>query len=252
MSTDLTRYVPGGVRTMVKRAVNRLGVDIVRNPFPRRLAALCDLLDVRLVLDVGANSGQYATCLRDGGYRGEIVSCEPLSAPFRALRVRTASDPRWHAERLALGPADGTVSVHVAGNSYSSSVLPMLAAHLDAAPESRYVGTEDAPMSTVDALLARRGRPVEHTMLKIDVQGYEWEVLLGAARALGDLAAVQVELSMIPLYEGQRLMGDIVDLLAGHGLVPWSIEPGFSDPRTGRMLQCDGVFVRDSAVGGRS
>ncbi|PWK89574.1 FkbM family methyltransferase [Lentzea atacamensis] len=233
---------------MVKRTANRFGIDITRNPFPRRLATLCDLLDVRAVLDVGANAGQYATLLRDAGYRGEIVSCEPLAAPFAALSARAANDSRWHVEQFALGAEAGTVPVHVAANSFSSSVLPMLDAHLNAAPESRYVGVEESTMSTVDEMLARHGLDPARTLLKIDVQGYEWEVLRGAARSLSGLLAVQVELSTVSLYAGQRLMGDIVDLLVGHEFVQWTLEPGFSDPRSGRMLQCDGVFVRSSAV----
>lgn len=251
MRADLVGYVPGTIRSAVRRAANRFNVDIVRNPFPRRLAKLCALLGIRTLIDVGANSGQYATMVRAAGYEGHIVSCEPLSAPFAHLRANAARDPAWHTERLALGAEVGEVSVHIAGNSYSSSVLPMLDAHLDAAPESRYVADERAPMSTVDRLLTGYTHLPDQLMLKIDVQGYEWEVLLGAEQTLSRLAAVQVELSMTPLYDGQRLMGDIVDLLTSAGLEPWALEPGFCDSRTGRMLQCDGIFVRPAAVAAR-
>lgn len=244
MPDDLAQYVPRGMRTVLRRTANRFGVDISRNPFPRRLAGLCGLLGVDDVLDVGANSGQYATFLRDAGYRGRIVSFEPLAEPARALRTAAARDPRWQVEQVALGAHAGQVAIHVAGNSYSSSALPMLDAHLSAAPESRYVGQETAPMTTVDDMVARHAPDLSRTLLKIDVQGYEWEVLAGAAATLSAVAAVQVELSLVPLYSGQRLMGDIVDLLVGTGLDLWSLEPGFRDPRNGRMLQCDGVFVR--------
>lgn len=244
LPTDLARHVPPTLRALVKRSVNRLGMDITRNPFHRRLIRLCERLDIDHVLDVGANTGQYATFLRDGGYTGRILSCEPLACPARALRAKAARDPRWQVEQLALGARPGTVGVHVAGNSYSSSVLPMLPAHLAAAPDSRYVAEETVTVSTVDELAARHRLPLGRTLLKIDVQGYEWEVLAGAAAALPELAAVQVELSVVPLYAGQRLMDDIICVLAGHGLETWLLEPGFSDPRTGRMLQCDGVFAR--------
>ncbi|WP_285507005.1 FkbM family methyltransferase [Actinokineospora sp. NBRC 105648] len=240
--------VPAQLRHLAKRAALRCGVEISRNPFSRRLAVLCERLDVRAVLDVGANSGQYATFLRQSGFRGEIVSCEPVGDAYAKLERAAALDPGWHAERLALGERPGEVEVNVAGNSYSSSVLPMLASHLDAAPESGYVRVERAEMSTVDDVLARRGLRPEHTLLKIDVQGYEWEVLAGATAVLPRLAAVQAELSLTPLYAGQRLIGDITDLLSRHGLVLWAIEPGFCDPATGRMLQCDGVFVREGAA----
>ena len=244
MATALLDYVPPTLRTIAKRAALAVGVEITRNPFSKRLAGLCDLLDVRAVLDVGANSGQYATGLRRSGFRGHIVSCEPVGDAHAKLVRAAAHDAAWHPERLAIGAEAGEVEVNVAGNSYSSSVLPMLASHLDAAPESGYVRTEKAPMSTVDALLETYGYPPERTLLKIDVQGYEWAVLEGAVRTLPRLAAVQVELSLVPLYEGQRLIGDVTDLLERNGLALWGLEQGFTDPATGRMLQCDGVFVR--------
>lgn len=246
--TDLARRLPPGLRTTLRRTVNRFGLDIVRDPFPRRIARLCALLGVADVFDVGANAGQYATFLRDAGYRGTIVSFEPLAQPARALGARAARDPRWLVEQVALGARPGQVSVHVAGNSYSSSVLPMLDAHLAAAPESHYVGAESATMSTVDDMVARHQPVLRRTLLKIDVQGYEWEVLTGAAGTLPSVAAVQVELSLVPLYSGQRLMADIVDRLTDAGLELWSLEPGFRDPRDGRMLQCDGVFVRAASI----
>lgn len=239
----MARFVPRSMRPTIRRTANRLGFEINRYPFSRRLAALCAEFGVEAVLDVGANSGQYATMLRDAGYRGLIVSCEPLSEPTDALRSKADRDPSWRVEQVAVGAEKCTTSVHVAGNSYSSSILPMLPAHLLAAPESAYIAEEAAQMSTVDALCREYGLVPDRTLLKIDVQGYEWDVLAGADEVLPTLAAVQVELSIVPLYEGQHLMPAVVDALAGYGLELWALEPGFSDPR-GRMLQCDGVFAR--------
>ncbi len=248
MASALLDHVPVPLRALAKRAALRWGVEITRNPFSRRLAALCDRLDVGAVLDVGANSGQYAGFLRQAGYRGQILSCEPVGDAFERLERAAHADPAWHVERLALGAEPGEVEVNVAGNSYSSSVLPMLPSHLVAAPESGYVRTEPARMSTVDNLVAARGYSPGRTLLKIDVQGYEWQVLEGARSVLPDLAAVQVELSLTPLYAGQRLIGDITDLLQRNGLVLWGLEPGFCDPADGRMLQCDGVFAREATA----
>lgn len=236
--------VPASVRQLGRRTVNRLGLEVTRNPFPRRLVRLCAAAGVDTVADVGANAGQYARSLRANGFAGRIVSCEPLSAAYRVLDGVASTDDRWEALRIALGAEPGTVAVQVAGNSYSSSVLDMLDAHRDAAPDSAYIGAEQAPMTTVDRLFLDRGVAPERTMLKIDVQGYEMAVLRGAAGALPRLAAVQVELSLTPLYADQALMPEVSGLLEDHGLRLWALEPGFSDPRSGRMLQCDGVFVR--------
>ncbi|MEU5695936.1 FkbM family methyltransferase [Actinosynnema sp. NPDC020468] len=246
---DLARHVPPAVRARIRKAATRAGIAITRNPFPHRLVRLTGLLGVTTVLDVGANSGQYAALLRESGYTGALVSCEPLAAPFADLRQACARDRLWSAHRVALGEREGEVRINVAANQgASSSVLDMLPAHAGAAPEARFTGVETARMTTVDKLVGELRLPAERTLLKVDVQGYEAHVLAGAQRSLKSLAAVQLELSLVELYQGQLLMDELVDALAGHDFALWGLEPGFSDPRTGRMLQCDGVFVRNGLV----
>jgi hypothetical protein len=83
--------------------------------------------------------------------------------------------------------------------------------------------------------------------LKIDVQGFEPQVLEGAARLLDRTQGVQLELSLAPLYEGQTLFLPLVDWLAKKGFELWALIPGFIDNKTGRMLQVDGIFFRPDA-----
>jgi FkbM family methyltransferase len=228
----------------VRVAVNRTGFDVTRENFRHRFVSVLQQNGITAVLDVGANTGQFGQALRRARFDGRIVSIEPLSEAFRQLSDRAENDPRWTAERAAVSHTAGTLTVNVAGNSVSSSVLPMLERHTAAAPESRYVATEEVPATTVDDLVARHGLVPEVTLLKIDVQGYERAVLDGAAATLGQFRAVRTELSLVPLYDGQPLLAQMVEYLAGQGLDLWLIEPGFSEPVTRRLLQLDGVFVR--------
>lgn len=202
------------------------------------------------VIDVGANDGGYGRFLREGGFRGAILSFEPLSVAHAALTVAAARDPDWHvAPRMALGEADGTADIHVAGNSTSSSLLPMRALHVDAAPKSKYVGIEHVPVRTLDGVRHAAIDRATRILLKIDTQGYEMPVLRGAAALLRRVTGVQLELSLAPLYEGQALYREIIDTLADAGLELWNVLPGFVDPSSGRMLQFDGVFFRTSMAG---
>src|SRR5262249_25228525 len=96
-----------------------------------------------LVLDVGANEGQYALFLRRMGYSGQIISYDPLSFAYEKLRAIAAPDPNWRVgPGVGCGAIDSKWVINVAGNPASSSLLPMLAAHVDAAPASAYRGTE--------------------------------------------------------------------------------------------------------------
>ena len=199
---------------------------------------------INLLLDVGANEGQYAIRMRRAGFEGRIVSFEPLSAAFAQLERRAADDPRWEARRVALSDSDGSAEIHVAGNSTSSSLLDMGERHLRSAPESAYVGTEEVETARLDSLWDGLVRAGDRVFLKLDVQGFEMHVLDGAERALAELRGVQAELALAHLYEGDSPWKAVVDRLAEIGFELAGVEPGFADPESGRMLQFDGVFLR--------
>jgi FkbM family methyltransferase len=232
----------------LRRVLYRRHLDLVADPYPVRVAALLGHLGATTVLDVGANIGQYATALRSSGYRGTIVSCEPLSEAFAHLQRRAANDPAWDVRRTAVGSEVGTAEIHVAANSFSSSLLEMTDAHTTAAPGSETVAAENVPLTTVAELVAELALDPDRTLLKIDTQGYEAPVLDGAGPLVGKLAAISLELSFVPLYSGQQLFDDLVARLREAGYVLYAIEGGFGDKRTGRMLQCDGLFVRADRV----
>jgi FkbM family methyltransferase len=232
----------------LRNVLHRRRLDLVSDPYPARITATLRYLGAESVLDVGANIGQYASALRASGYDRAIVSCEPLSDAFEHLRRRAARDPRWETVRTAVGAAPGTAEINVSANSFSSSLLAMTHAHTDAAPGSEAIATQTVPVTTVAALIEQRGLDPDRTLLKIDTQGYEAPVLDGAGPLVGRLAAISLELSMVPLYEGQQLFDDLVDRLRGAEYVLYALEAGFGDRRTGRMLQCDGLFVRADLV----
>ncbi|WP_322861314.1 FkbM family methyltransferase [Mycobacterium europaeum] len=203
--------------------------------------------EVNVVLDIGANSGQYATDLRRAAYKGRIVSFEPLSGPFSDLERNTSKDPLWDCRQCALGDADGTISINVAGNAgASSSVLPMLKSHQDAFPPANYVGVEEVLIRRLDSVMPEVLRPTDAAFLKIDVQGFEKQVLAGGTSTVNDrCVGMELELSFLPLYEGGMLIREALDLVYSLGFTLTGLLPGFTDPRNGRMLQADGIFFRE-------
>lgn len=232
-------------KLIVRGALMRADLDVTRGAYATRLARTLAARDLQTVLDVGANVGQYGSLLRRAGYAGRIVSCEPLSGAFAQLQRRAAGDPAWTTLRTAVGRERGDTTINVAANSFSSSLLPMTDAHRLSAPGSDYVAQETVPVTTVRALVAGHEVAPERTLLKIDTQGYEAEVLAGAGDLLDQLGAVQLELSFVELYEGQELFDAHYERMRERGFRLHIIEPGFSSPEDGRMLQIDGLFVRE-------
>src|SRR5262249_38347749 len=135
---------------------SHVGVDVQRYPQSDPLHGLSLLLrplEVDLVIDVGATAAGYARPVRGLGSPGRIRSSNPLPEPFAGLSAAAQDDTRWEVVRSAVGDDEGEIVVHVAGNDgASSSVLPMLDAHVAAAPTTAYVSEETVPLHRLDRL----------------------------------------------------------------------------------------------------
>lgn len=230
-------------RTLLQQ-LHKRGFDITRSPFSAQLQRILECRAITSVVDVGANIGQYGDNLRDNGFTGRIISCEPQTVAFTELAAKAAKDPGWEAVRTAVGAAESVLTINISANSYSSSFLPTSGRHLDISPASRVVGTEDVPVTTVDQLMQQHSLSAEQTMLKVDTQGYEDVVLDGAPNALKGLSVVQLELSMVELYAGQQLFGQMLERMTDTGFSLYALDPAYADPKTGQMLWADGIFVR--------
>lgn len=241
------------LEALTRDFANTLGLDLQRyRPAASQMGRLATMLahqQIDMVVDVGANTGQFAQSLRKAGYTGTILSIEPMSKAHAELVKASRNDPEWViAPPMALGEKDGEAEVHIAGNSVSSSLLPMLDAHEKAAPASAYVGTEQVAVRRLDRLVADYLNGTTRSIfLKIDTQGYEDKVLAGAGDILKKVKSIQMELSLVELYAGQQLFGDLVDHMLREDFTLWAIWPGFCDPASGRMLQVDAVFSRPEA-----
>ncbi|WP_426271030.1 FkbM family methyltransferase [Dyella kyungheensis] len=237
------------IEKLIRQTANRFGIDVKRhNPSATSAGRLSQMLatqKVGLVIDVGANIGQFARSLRQSGYANKIVSFEPLHAAHAALLRQSKLDQAWMiAPAMAIGDHDGEVTINISENSVSSSLLDMLDAHAKAAPTSAYVAVQKTPVARLDSVLGEYLQPGTVSFLKIDTQGYEDRVLAGATELLKHVRGLQLELSFVPLYEGQKLFDELVEKLRMLGFSIWAIWPGFADPSSGRMLQVDVTFFR--------
>lgn len=232
-------------KLLIRRALQRADLEIGRGSYAGRLVRTLDSRGIDTVLDVGANVGQYATLTRSAGFGGRIISCEPLSGAYAELARRAERDDRWTTLNVAVGAEPGEATINVSANSFSSSIRGMTDAHLRTAPGSRFIDTEVVPVTTVAEIVATHAVDPARTLLKIDTQGFEGEVLRGAGDLVGRVAAIQLELSFVELYDDQLLFDELVGAMARDGYRIQQLEPGISDP-DGRMLQVDGLFVLTS------
>lgn len=235
-----------------KRLAHRLfracGYDFLRytsdNFVSLRRAKILHAQNIDLVLDIGASEGTYALKLREAGYSGRIISFEPLSEPFSILRQCTANDPLWSCENMAIGDNDGAIEMNVSAHKTSSSILPITQKHVNAMPSSATIAKEKVEVVSLDSLLGKIINPNYRIYIKADVQGYEKHVLQGAIQTLKQIRVIELELSLIQLYESSPILSEMLDYMDKLDYELASIGHVFSDPKTGHMLQADGIFVK--------
>lgn len=239
------------MKRFIKRIIRTLGWDLHRftpssDPSNQLLAAL-EHTNINTIFDIGANVGQFSLNLRAAGFKGKIVSFEPTSCAYPLLLKKAELDSKWFVHsRNAIGDKDGITKINISGNSVSSSILPMLDSHISAAQDSNYLASEKITIARLDSISEQYLTENSNLFLKIDTQGYEWQVLDGAPETLKKTKGILIELSLVPLYEGQKLWCEIISRLKKEGFKLWTLQPGFTDPRTGQSLQMDAIFLRSN------
>lgn len=195
----------------------------------------------RTVIDVGANVGQFAVAGAKLWAPERLYAFEPIPEVCDRLKRNTTTLPQVQAAPIALGECVGRRAIHVNSYSHSSSILRLSQSHREAFPYARELGTQEIEMATLDSVFAG----VEFAapaLLKLDVQGYEANVIKGAAATLPKLRWVIAETSLRPFYEGEALFLDIVALMAESGFRFLRPVGSLCDPRTGEVVQIDAFF----------
>lgn len=198
--------------------------------------------DFKTIVDIGANRGQF-TLLAAGLFpAAAIIAFEPLVEPFRKLIEVTAGLPRVRPVNAAIGATRTALSMNVSKRDDSSSLLPIGALQEEIFPNTGRARTEEVRIGPLADYLTV-GDIERPSLLKIDVQGYELEVLKGSADLLDHIDVVYVEASFVELYEGQPLAGEVLDALAKHGFCERA-RHNLSTDHDGRPVQADFLFER--------
>lgn len=226
----------------VKAAAAAMGYEVHRSDLahPGRRVAAMRARHIDLTLDVGANSGQYVQWLRAAGYHGKIVSFEPIPTVFQAMAASLENDPNWSGRNVALGATRGQAVLHVAQSSVLSSLLEPTGDLRGHIPASETLQEVTVPVFALDDIWAELVPDRSSVMLKIDTQGYEHPVLDGVAKHLSEVSLVEIEMSLVDLYEGGSSIFDVLPRLreAGFGIVSIN-SSGFVDAGTGQVLDVD-------------
>lgn len=254
---EITPVSPGAV--LVSRADRRAAryafeqdKAIMRHLLAAHVAAVLELYRVNCVIDVGANKGQYGRMLRAAGYRGHIVSFEPVPEAFAKLQRAAADDPRWSVHQLALGREDGTFTMNVVPGSLSS-ILPTTEFGSARYPRFEKATTQEVAVRRLDSVLDEVTADVAkpRLYLKLDTQGYDLEAFAGAGERITQFVGMQSEVALLKIYAGMPGMAKAIRTYRSAGFGITGMYPVSRQSATGRVLEFDCIMVRASAAPAR-
>lgn len=245
MDVNRARLVTG-----LKEVTRRLGFEVIHHPSSRlldgHLVHILRELSIDHVLDVGANVGQFAQFLRSIGYKGTIISFEPVAESFARLSRAAAYDPNWRAVNSALGAEESTATITVTRASIMASLRTPLRAHATGiGADLDAVRHEVVPVQRLDSIFDDHVPAGAKVFTKLAVQGWDIEVLRGAAGCLEKILALQSIVSVIPLYEGMPSWVDSLENMRRFGFELTGMFPILYNG-TFRVVEFDAVMVRNS------
>jgi FkbM family methyltransferase len=237
------------MKTLIRKVLRPFGYDLKRlhQPGQTSLIEFLRSRDVDLVLDVGANCGQFAAVLRGRGYRGRIVSFEPVRAAFEVLQAAAAGDGLWEVRREAVGDVTGRAHINVSQQSIFSSFVEQTSfTKRHYAEKAAVTHTEEVGIVRLDDVFFALGG--DSVFLKIDTQGFERQVLAGAGAALAEVKGVQLELPLVHSYVGVWSFTAAVDHMAELGFALSQVSPVcLSAEDTASIAELDCIFRRGTA-----
>ena len=211
------------------------------------LKQLLPKLGIDCVLDVGANQGQYGAMLRHCGYKGRIVSFEPVKSTFALLKTRADRDGNWQVHNYALGAKREERIIHVTRATVLSSFRePNAFSREQYAWGMPIVGEEKVQIRMLDEVLTEVTADLKspRLFLKLDTQGFDLQVFAGAKRTLPQVRGLQTEVSIQPIYEGVPDYLEALGVYTKAGFTVSGLYPVSRDRGTLALIEMDCVMRR--------
>ena len=245
------------IKSFIQSFLRLVGIQLYRLPTQKELETEKELIaeaerrktlwlrsiGVKTILDIGANTGQFASSIHQIFPDATIYSFEPLQDCYEQLVANFSNVPRFKAFNLALGDIPGEVEMYRNEYSVSSSLLAMKELHKESFPFTRDEQVQKVNVARLDDLAndLELHRPM---LIKLDVQGFEDKVISEGINTISKADIIIIELSVEHLYENQPLFDSIYRKLFDLGFQYKGNYDQLHNPNNGAVLQMDGIFVK--------
>lgn len=246
-------------KRIIKKAFAMSGYEIVgtenAGTLSGHLKQVFDLLDINCVLDVGANEGQYGRLLRKMGYKGIIVSFEPVQKAYALLQQGVKDDDAWYSFNYALGGENVVKALNITSGSDLSSFLTLSNYGIKTLgryrnndkPVTETEDTKHIEIKRLDAVFESIIQGIENPriFLKMDTQGYDLEVMKGAENCLDKIFGIQSEISVLPLYNNMPDYLQSLRVFTDLGYALTGLYTVIREPETLKIVEYDCVMIRE-------
>ncbi len=203
--------------------------------------------NIKTVLDIGANEGQFALMIRELLPQATICSFEPIPTCYKQLLTNFTNDKAFKGFNFAIGEKDETIEMNINDFTPSSSLLEIEELHVENFKHTAHSKKQQIQVKSLDGL-AGELNVAKPYMVKIDTQGYEDKVIKGGQKLLAAADVIFIELTYSPLYKEQTLFDDIYNDLVKLGFRYHGNFEELLSPINGAVLQSDGVFIKQQSV----
>jgi FkbM family methyltransferase len=222
------------------------GIRLIRRKptFDDARSFILGLTKPGLVIDGGANQGQWASQILRLSPHLRLISFEPTPSAFETLKQNSLGNKSWEVVNAALGNYDGVIEMNLASNEGQSSSILEPSSHLIHYPQVKFNRIANVPVVRLDTFPLNYSRPI---YIKLDVQGAEGIALEGAELILKDVSAIELEIAIDHAYKGQMDFAETVGVLHKLGFSVFSVSDPIRD-RNGFTMFVDGLFVRNELL----
>jgi FkbM family methyltransferase len=206
-------------------------------------------LDIETVLDIGANTGQFAEFIINIIPKASLYAFEPLESEYSRLNINLGRNPRFKAFNIGLGDINGSTDFFISSASPSSSLLQMENIQKKLYPLTAELTKCVIKISRLDDFIDKCNFQIKPNLLiKMDVQGAENKVIDGGTRTFNKAKIVLSEVNYFSYYRGQPLFKDIIDLLSDLDFVYCGVFEQFNNQKDNLPLFADAYFVKQDLI----
>jgi len=195
----------------------------------------------KLIVDIGANTGQFSLAAREFVPGSRVIAFEPLDKPAKKYDIVFSSDRLVTLHRCAIGKSNESKEMHVSKRDDSSSLLPITDMQNNLFPGTGKSHVEKVDVRTLSSFVSSAD-VAGYSMLKIDVQGFELDVLKGCDGLLQKFSAIYIECSFVELYKGQALAYEIITFMRKYNFNLGGVYNASYDV-DGNAIQADFLFL---------